>query len=132
MSDRLSAHRVAGAAPSRPVGRPLDTRVLGGFAGAEGLWADVLAGDGAATFFSSHAWQSAWWRHHGVGRRLLLVAVRRGDRPAGIGPFLVSRAGGCTVVRFVGAGASDYADLLVNEAVATRREVVFATLDAVR
>jgi CelD/BcsL family acetyltransferase involved in cellulose biosynthesis len=132
MSDRLSAHRVTGAAPSRPVGRPLDARVLGGFAGAEELWADVLAGDGAATFFSSHAWQSAWWRHHGGGRRLLLVAVRRDDRPAGIGPFLVSRAGGCTVVRFVGAGASDYADLLVNEAVATRREVVFATLDAVR
>jgi CelD/BcsL family acetyltransferase involved in cellulose biosynthesis len=120
------------AAPSPPAVRPLDTRVLGGFAGAEGLWADVLAGDGAATFFAGHAWQSAWWRHHGVGCRLLLVAVHRGERPAGIGPFLVSRAAGCTVVRFVGSGVSDYADVLVNETVATRREVVFAALDAVR
>ena len=121
------------AAAVRPV-RPaaLDTRVLAGYRGAEGIWAEVLAGDGAATFFASHAWQSAWWRHYSRGRRLLLVLVIRAGRPAGIGPFTVGRSFGGTVVRFAGTGASDYSDLVVNERIASRREVVFAALDAVR
>ena len=109
-----------------------DTRVLPGYRGAEAVWAEVLAGDRAATFFASHGWQSAWWRHYGRGRRLLLVLVSRAGRPAGIGPFMVGRSFGGTVVRFVGTGASDYHDLLVNERIASRREVVFAALDAVR
>ena len=128
MADRV-------AEPTRERATPpaaADTQLLPGFGGAEQTWAGVLAGDRAATFFASHAWQSAWWRHYGGGRRPLLVLVTRAGQPAGIGPFMVGRAAGGRVVRFVGTGASDYSDLLVDERVASRREVVFAALDAVR
>jgi CelD/BcsL family acetyltransferase involved in cellulose biosynthesis len=111
---------------------PLVTRVLTAFADAEPVWRQVLGADRTATFFSGHVWQSAWWRHHGEGHRLLLVAVLRAGRPAGLGPFMVGSSAGGSVVRFVGTGLSDYGDLIVDERIASRREVVFAALDAVR
>ena len=110
----------------------LVTQVATTFAGTEAVWRDVLAGDPAATFFSGHAWQSAWWRHFGDRLGLLLVVAAQAGRPAGIGPFAVGRCAGGTVVRFVGTGLSDYGDLIVDERVASRRDVVFAVLDAVR
>jgi CelD/BcsL family acetyltransferase involved in cellulose biosynthesis len=115
----------------RQAAAALDTRILLDLVGAEPLWTDVLAGDSAASFFAGHAWQSAWWGHQPAGG-LLLVLVLRAGQPAGIGPFVVGRSAGATVVRFVATGVSDYGDIIVDERVAARRDVVFAALDAVR
>jgi CelD/BcsL family acetyltransferase involved in cellulose biosynthesis len=118
-------------APVGETGAPLVCRVLRTLAEAEPVWRQILGGDRAATFFAGYAWHSAWWRHYAGRHRLLLVVVLRAGRPAGLGPFMLGRSAGGTVVRFVGTGLSDYGDLVVDERIASRREVVFAALDAV-
>ena len=138
MKNRTARSPVTADGPPRPpavdtaAGAGLSIRVLTDFAAAAGLWDRLTAGDSTATFFSGHAWQSAWWHHYGQANQLLLVVVERTGRPVGMGSFMLTRTVGGGIVRFVGTGLSDYGDLLVDEQVTSRRSVVFAALDAVR
>jgi CelD/BcsL family acetyltransferase involved in cellulose biosynthesis len=100
------------------------------FAQAHDLWLKLLEADPHPTFFSTPAWLQTWWQHHQAGRELLLLAVRQGAQPVGFAPLMLEPVpGGGRSVLFLGSGLSDYADMLVDEARADRRAIVFAVLD---
>lgn len=99
------------------------------FEEAHADWSRLLQGDGNATFFSTPAWLQTWWDHHGATRQLLLLVVRAGSAAVGFAPLMTEPLTGGKAVLFLGSGLSDYADVLVDESRAPRRDVVFALLD---
>jgi CelD/BcsL family acetyltransferase involved in cellulose biosynthesis len=101
------------------------------FAAFDAAWRELHARDGAATFFTSPTWLSAWWAHHGDGRRLLLVTAVEDGTLVGVAPVMWQRQYGVPVVRFVGTGLSDYGSVVVDDAM-VRRDVVFGLLDQLR
>jgi CelD/BcsL family acetyltransferase involved in cellulose biosynthesis len=103
----------------------------GDFAAIDAPWRELHARDGAATFFSSPVWLSAWWAHHGGGRRPLLVTAVQDGTLVGIAPFMWHRHYGVPVVRFVGTGLSDYGGVVVDDAL-PRRDIVYGLLDRLR
>jgi CelD/BcsL family acetyltransferase involved in cellulose biosynthesis len=69
----------------------------------------------AATAFQTHAWLHSWWLSYGRRGRLRVVLVRRGGVLVGAAALMV-RYRGVPVWVPVGAGISDYADVLVDPA----------------
>jgi len=102
---------------------------LNTFEAAAAVWRDVLHADPHSSFFSSPAWLETWWAHHEAGRELLLLVARRDQLPVGLAPLMLEPVPGGRSVQFLGTGLSDYADFLVDEGRASRRDVVFAVLD---
>lgn len=45
------------------------------------LWDDLLKRSIDNNVFLTWEWLSAWWKHYGAGKRLLLVIVTEDDKP---------------------------------------------------
>jgi CelD/BcsL family acetyltransferase involved in cellulose biosynthesis len=65
-----------------------------------------------ATAFQSAEWLESWCTHLLAGEPCVLV-LRRGGALVGLAPFFVWSDGGRRVLSLMGAGVSDYQDLLV-------------------
>jgi CelD/BcsL family acetyltransferase involved in cellulose biosynthesis len=63
--------------------------------------------------FLLHGWVVAWWRAYGGGATLQVHVARRDGRLVGVLPLCVRREHGVRVLRFVGAGDSALADVLL-------------------
>jgi CelD/BcsL family acetyltransferase involved in cellulose biosynthesis len=100
---------------------------------ADPYWRALFQFDHNATFFSSPAWLKTWWVHNAAGRDPLLFVMKvpGEDQPAGLALLQSERvpAVGIRSITFLGSGLADYGDILVNEAVATRRDVLWALLN---
>jgi CelD/BcsL family acetyltransferase involved in cellulose biosynthesis len=92
----------------------VETRTSKAFTDLRDEWNELLARCERATIFQSWEWNEAWWRHFGSDKRLLLLQAREHGRLVGLAPFYVSRYPGIPLRRlaFVGAGISDYLDVL--------------------
>ncbi len=81
-------------------------------------WTELLRDSAADSLFLTWEWLRTWWRHLGGGRKLFIVAVRRGGRLLAIAPFS-KRSGVFTwpmpIFEFLGMGTvgSDYLDVIV-------------------
>lgn len=65
-----------------------------------------------ATPFQSPGWALAWWRQFGAGGLWTVTVREPGGRLVGIAPLYLHACDGLHTVRLVGAGLSDYLDLL--------------------
>lgn len=77
---------------------------------------DLWRRDPRATPFQSPAWLDAWWTHLGGGERIDLVARDDGGRLIGLLPAFLWINGGVRRLVPVGAGHSDYSDVLIDPA----------------
>jgi CelD/BcsL family acetyltransferase involved in cellulose biosynthesis len=78
-------------------------------------WAELYARCPGATPFQSSAWLTAWWRHYGRAGALRLAVVRRRDgRLVGLGAFYAARRLGVPALLPLGAGLSDWTDVLAD------------------
>jgi len=86
------------------------------FAALEEEWEELYRHCATATPFQSWAWLYSWWQHYGgEGHELRIVAVRSGELLVGILPFMIQRRFGFKRLLFIGAGVTDYLDLLARE-----------------
>jgi CelD/BcsL family acetyltransferase involved in cellulose biosynthesis len=104
---------------SQPKGEPVVWTRLGwpDVMATADAWETVRAGAPTESLFLTPEWLVAWWRHlrpRGAGRRPLLLAASAGADLRAIAPFYrAPTPGGLTVLRPLGAGVSDYLDLLL-------------------
>ena len=103
----------------------LDVRIVSSAADFDALrpsWSRLHA-DSDTSVFQSWEWQKTWWKHLGqpaAAHRLhIVVLTQRGDVVA-IAPFVVETIAIAPLVKlrrltFLGAGISDYLDLLVRK-----------------
>ncbi|MEM1582425.1 MAG: GNAT family N-acetyltransferase [Candidatus Bathyarchaeia archaeon] len=68
--------------------------------------------------FLTWEWLSTWWKHFGEGRKLLLLAVKEGDKIIAIAPLMLSKYklpffGAVKKVEFVGVRHSDYNNFII-------------------
>lgn len=66
-----------------------------------------------ATAFQHRAWLASWWSAYGGGGRLRVVVVRHEGAAVAAAALYLRRRGPLRVLRFVGAGISDYGDVLL-------------------
>ncbi len=92
----------------------------GEFTALRAEWDELLAASAADHLFLTWEWLHTWWHHLGRGRRLAILAVRRGGRLVALAPLATSAARPwcwlpASPLRFLGAGTvgSDYLDLIV-------------------
>ena len=94
------------------------------FASLGERWNGIVQSSISDCFFLTWEWLYTWWRHLGAGRDLALLAVRHGDRLAGVAPFTrgcclpagtVGRLALPDSLQVLGTGpvGSDYLDLIV-------------------
>lgn len=87
-------------------------------------WEELLEASPSRCLFLTWEWLFTWWKHLARGRRLALLAVRRGGQLVALAPFArgTSRPAGAvgrhllpTSLQLLGTGqvGSDYLDLLV-------------------
>lgn len=67
-----------------------------------------------ATAFQHRAWLTAWWSSYGGTGALRVAVVRREGTPVAAAALYVKRTARLRVLRFVGAGISDYGDVLID------------------
>lgn len=77
-------------------------------------WNRLHASSPTATPFQSHAWLHSWWLSYGGSARLRVVLVRRDGRLVAAAP-LMRRLRPLPVLTPLGAGISDFGDVLVDE-----------------
>ncbi|MCD0483218.1 GNAT family N-acetyltransferase [Streptacidiphilus sp. ASG 303] len=82
-------------------------------------WDALAARCRTATSFQSAAWLASWWRAYGRPGRLRLLLVRRDGRLVAAAALTVRRTPYRVLVP-VGAGVSDYNDVLLDDACADR------------
>ena len=106
-------------AESHFTGQRLDTTVVRNakeFASLEGEWDDLYRHSPRATPFQSWAWLYSWWESYGEGYELRLVTVRDGEGLlVGILPLMLERRWGLGRLLLIGAGPTDYLDVLARE-----------------
>lgn len=85
------------------------------FAALRSAWDDLYDRCASATPFQSHAWLASWWRGYGGPHELCVVVLRRPDRLLAALPLVRSRRWGYRVLEPLGAGLSDYTDVLVDD-----------------
>jgi CelD/BcsL family acetyltransferase involved in cellulose biosynthesis len=85
-------------------------------------WAELLEASESACVFLTWEWLHTWWKHLAGGRRLSILAVRRGSELIALAPFCLqpvslSRARSFSVLEFLGSGfaGSDYLDVIVRK-----------------
>jgi len=85
-------------------------------------WSELLSASGCPGPFLSWEWQFSWWKHLAGGRRLHLLAVRRGDVLLGVAPLALRppqprRLLPFSALEFMGTGmaGSDYLDLILRD-----------------
>ncbi|OIV36012.1 hypothetical protein BIV57_18640 [Mangrovactinospora gilvigrisea] len=79
-------------------------------------WDALHAVCSTATPFQTRGWLASWWRHYGGHDRLRLAVVRRSGRLVALAPMMIVRRGPWWVLSAIGAGISDFADVLVDDA----------------
>jgi CelD/BcsL family acetyltransferase involved in cellulose biosynthesis len=77
----------------------------------EPQWWDLWERCPFATPFQTPAWLLSWWRHFKPGA-LAVIAVRDGDRLAGLAPFYLEDGREGVRMRPIGLALSDYLDVL--------------------
>lgn len=77
-------------------------------------WDDLHRRCPHATVFQSSAWLASWWREYGTPGGLRLALVHRSGRLVAGAALMVVRRGGLPVLRPVGAGISDWSDVLAD------------------
>ena len=76
-------------------------------------WHELWLRCPAATPFQSPAWLLPWWTSFGQGRPWALAFRDPAGRLIGLAPLYLLEEDGARTVRFIGAGVSDYLDVLV-------------------
>lgn len=96
-------------------------------------WHALWARCPAATPFQSPAWLRPWWTHF-TGHRLLAFTLRVEGRLVGFAPFYIDApSSGGRTVRLLGAGVSDYLDVLLEpEFALAGATAIFDRLDQLR
>jgi CelD/BcsL family acetyltransferase involved in cellulose biosynthesis len=88
--------------------------------GIKERWDGLVSESANNNFFSTFEWLSSWWRHFGEGRSLLILLVMEEERITGLVPWMISPGGrkgfSYRKIEFIGAGSSDWADLILPEA----------------
>ncbi|MDN5920585.1 MAG: hypothetical protein L0I76_36715, partial [Pseudonocardia sp.] len=77
-------------------------------------WDDLYRRCPHATVFQSSSWLASWWREYGTPGALRLVLVYRSGRLVAGAALMLGRRAGVPVLRPVGAGISDWSDVLVD------------------
>jgi CelD/BcsL family acetyltransferase involved in cellulose biosynthesis len=77
-------------------------------------WHELWQRCADATPFQSPEWAIAWWRHFGHGGLWTLVLRDADRRIVGIAPLYLHNHDGIRTVRLIGAGLSDYLDVLAD------------------
>ncbi|GAA2228414.1 GNAT family N-acetyltransferase [Streptomyces nogalater] len=85
------------------------------FAGLAPAWERLAGRCAAATPFQSHAWLHSWWLSYGRPGRLRLLLVRAGRDLVAAAPLMLVRRP-LPALLPLGAGISDYADVLLDDA----------------
>jgi CelD/BcsL family acetyltransferase involved in cellulose biosynthesis len=88
----------------------------------ESEWDTLLAASDVASPFLTPGWHRAWLDSYGRGRRLWVLAARRGPSLVGLWPLTIIRRGIFNVLLPVGAGRSDWLDVITSAS--HRREVL--------
>jgi CelD/BcsL family acetyltransferase involved in cellulose biosynthesis len=80
-------------------------------------WQALVERSERATIYQTWEWNEAWWRAFGRGKRLRIMEVRDRGKLIGLAPLYVSNHLGTPLrrVAFIGTGASDYMDVIVDE-----------------
>jgi hypothetical protein len=78
-------------------------------------WEELYQRCSVASPFASYAWVDAWWRSYGRPGQLLVTVVRRGGRLVAASALTRRRP---AVLTAVGAGVSDFTDVLLDDACA--------------
>lgn len=65
---------------------------------------------------NGYHWNAAWWNHFGgPGRSPLIITLWRGPECTALAPFMIERSLGFSRIRFLGAGLTDYHDILCRD-----------------
>jgi len=83
-------------------------------------WEHLYRRCSTATPFQSHAWLDSWWRSYGRDGTLQLVLIRRAGRLVAAAPLFRQRRGGVAVLTPLGAGISDFCDVLLDDSCAVQ------------
>lgn len=78
-------------------------------------WRDLWQRSSRAVPFTAPGWQLAWWHHFGRGGLWTMAFRDHAGRLIGLAPLYINRENGIRTVRLIGAGLSDYLDLLAEE-----------------
>lgn len=79
----------------------------------ESAWRRVVDASPNATVFQTWEWLRTWWDHYGRHKRLRILVFLEDKTAVGFAPlFLPGWGRGPRVARLLGAGVSDYGDLL--------------------
>ena len=97
------------------------------FEALEADWLALAARSDVASPFLTPGWQSAWLDTYGRGHELFVLAAYRGAQLEGLWPLARIRRGAYRVLVPVGAGRSDWLDVLTT---AADREAVFGAFAA--
>jgi CelD/BcsL family acetyltransferase involved in cellulose biosynthesis len=103
-----------------------------GLAGLGAEWDRLYAAGGLDNAFLTHRWMSAWWKHFGRGRQLLILLVKDGPETIGIVPWMVQWLRPWMPLRriqFVGTGLSDRLDAVLPARRAEQLECVLDHLE---
>lgn len=97
--------------PREPLLRVEEITQRGEAEAFEGAWRALWEQCPQASVFQRPEWLLAWWKHLLSGAPLLLV-FRRGAELVGVAPCFAWEQQGARVLSLMGAGVSDYQDLL--------------------
>lgn len=78
-------------------------------------WLALWRGSSTATPFQSPDWIIPWWKYFGAGRLRVLV-LKDDARPLAIAPLFIN-GNGRSSLHFIGAGNTDYLDVIVDDGV---------------
>lgn len=98
-----------------------------GFRALEPEWNVLLNRTEFHTVFQMHQWYLTWWNVFGSDRRLNVLRVTNNARLVGIAPFMLSGRSGRGTLEFMGAGNTDYADIIADREV--KHDVIRAVVD---
>src|SRR5208337_586075 len=89
------------------------------FLALEKTWQDMLHRCHNSAIFSTWEWLTAWWKHFGNDKRLVLLLAEENDKIVGIAPLMYSihKMFGLRMgkIEFIGTPDSDYADFILAE-----------------
>jgi CelD/BcsL family acetyltransferase involved in cellulose biosynthesis len=100
--------------------------------GAADIWERLRRAAPTESLFLTPDWLQAWCRHLGTGQPLVFAVLdgRDGDEVAALAPIDRVWLGGLAVLRPLGLGVTDYADLLLPPEPARRRAALGALAGA--
>lgn len=75
-------------------------------------WSELWERTPGATPFQSPEWLLSWWSQLGHGQPWV-IGLRRGNRLAGLAPFILDGDGPAPTVTLAGTGVTDYLDVLL-------------------